>query len=89
MSIPKMIRLEIPFLGPISTPKLDGGNEKDVQINLQEEPNSNFTTLDDSMVNTAAASLGMEIQCDLSNKSLHELLESAINETFGTVGMQS
>lgn len=48
------------------------------------EPDANFTTLDDSMVNTAAAS--MDMQCDLSTKSLHDLLESAINDTFGTVG---
>lgn len=55
------------------------------EIIALQEPNLNFTTLDDSMVNTAAAS--MDLQCDTSGKSLHELLESAINETFGTVGM--
>lgn len=48
------------------------------------EPDANFTTLDDSMVNTAAAN--MDMQCDLSTKSLHDLLESAMNDTFGTVG---
>lgn len=45
------------------------------------EPDANFTTLDDSMINTAAANVDM--QCDLSTKSLHDLLESAINDTFG------
>ncbi|ODN04604.1 Cryptochrome-1 [Orchesella cincta] len=48
------------------------------------EPDANFTTLDDSMINTAAAN--MDMNCDLSTKSLHDLLESAINDTFGTVG---
>lgn len=48
-----------------------------------QEPNSNFTIMDDSMVNNAADS--MDMQCDISGKSLHDLLESAINDTFGTV----
>lgn len=60
----------------------DGDGAPPEQMVSLSEPDLNFTTLDDSMINTAAAN-NMDLQCDLSSKSLHDLLESAINDTLG------